>query len=239
MLEHAFVTSLGACAPFLGHSETTLPFFQQQGQLFFFFFSPPAPTMDEKQHLRSTTDDNQYQQVHPDVVVAQPVSDSSTRPGSIPSAGGAGEGGVRPVFATVVGTQQSYSQQGTPMVVSTFTSNASGGVSQVYYPATTVNSSGTTSNATFLVPVVETELIPYGADGNYYSNPRRVMCQFCNHEVITEVDKRIGFKSHFWAAVLCLMGCWPCAPCAYVVEELRDDVHICPNCGSMVGRRVL
>ena len=76
-----------------------------------------------------------------------------------------------------------------------------------------------------------------GDQGWYDGTPRRILCQFCGHEVITSVRRTPGAGTHLWALLLLCIGCWPCCLVPYCVDDCQDAIHICPNCRRPVGEK--
>lgn len=92
---------------------------------------------------------------------------------------------------------------------------------------------------------------PMSRDARYGRQPIPVVCEQCNHEIVTQPDVGSACSAAAVAAssTICLFGLvtclWPCTwlGCQllpFCVPELRDTVHHCPNCGAQCGRhRVL
>jgi len=75
--------------------------------------------------------------------------------------------------------------------------------------------------------------------GMYGSFPRHVICQFCGADIATRTRKEVGLFTHLVALALCFSGCWCFVPVPYCSPDCQDTVHICPNCGQVVGFKAL
>ena len=51
------------------------------------------------------------------------------------------------------------------------------------------------------------------------------MCPFCNKKISTSIEREIGLYNHAAAGGLCFFGFCLCAPCAYLVNDLKDVRH--------------
>uniref|UniRef100_A0A2A4JWY3 LITAF domain-containing protein n=1 Tax=Heliothis virescens TaxID=7102 RepID=A0A2A4JWY3_HELVI len=60
-------------------------------------------------------------------------------------------------------------------------------------------------------------------------------CPSCNHQIVTRVEYKTSLRTHLFAALLCVIGCWPCAFVPYFVDSCRNADHYCPNCNSYIG----
>ena len=57
-------------------------------------------------------------------------------------------------------------------------------------------------------PLLKTANAPLRGDiGMYEKFPRRIICQFCNQEVLTRVEFKNGIGTHLTAGGLCIIGC--------------------------------
>ncbi|XP_046603657.1 lipopolysaccharide-induced tumor necrosis factor-alpha factor homolog [Neodiprion virginianus] len=77
---------------------------------------------------------------------------------------------------------------------------------------------------------VITNASPFGPD------PITMICSKCNRTVSSVVIKQPTTRTHLWACLLCIFGCWPCAPIVYCTESCLDTAHYCPNCKSYQGK---
>ncbi|XP_047023456.1 uncharacterized protein LOC124632605 [Helicoverpa zea] len=63
-------------------------------------------------------------------------------------------------------------------------------------------------------------------------------CPSCNHQIVTRVEYKSNMRTHLFAALLCIVGCWPCAFVPYFVDSCRNADHYCPNCSAYIGSYV-
>ena len=82
-------------------------------------------------------------------------------------------------------------------------------------------------------------MVEMSGSAYYGTTPKRVLCQFCGADVSTRTVREVGLCTHLSALGLCFIGCWPCAPLPYCMPETMDSVHICPNCGHVLGRKTV
>ncbi|CAH2063514.1 unnamed protein product, partial [Iphiclides podalirius] len=64
------------------------------------------------------------------------------------------------------------------------------------------------------------------------------VCKSCNHQVITRVDRSPSLRTHLFALLLCVIGCWPFACVPYCVDSCNNADHYCTNCGAYIGSYV-
>ncbi|CAD8077409.1 unnamed protein product [Paramecium sonneborni] len=86
------------------------------------------------------------------------------------------------------------------------------------------------TNVAILVPTP----IQISAEGMRF--PVQIKCQFCQQVGITIVENRIG-NGTICASILVLLLCWPLfwLPCC--LEDCKDKIHLCQNCGKIVGQK--
>lgn len=92
--------------------------------------------------------------------------------------------------------------------------------------------------------------------------PTMLVCPACKRTVQTKVKYVSNAKTHLMALLLCLFGygllfftpkyiiitfntlisklnlicrCWCCVWCPYCIDECKNGIHSCPNCGAFVG----
>ena len=53
------------------------------------------------------------------------------------------------------------------------------------------------------------------------------------------VAKESGVVTFILVMFLFVCGCWPCCIIPCFVDSCKDTVHICPQCGVVVGRNDL
>ncbi|XP_015599907.1 lipopolysaccharide-induced tumor necrosis factor-alpha factor homolog isoform X2 [Cephus cinctus] len=61
-------------------------------------------------------------------------------------------------------------------------------------------------------------------------------CPHCHANISTRVVQESSTKTHLFALLLCLMGCWPCAPCPYCMDSCLATKHYCPACNAFLGQ---
>ncbi|XP_050677112.1 lipopolysaccharide-induced tumor necrosis factor-alpha factor homolog [Leptidea sinapis] len=61
------------------------------------------------------------------------------------------------------------------------------------------------------------------------------VCQSCGQHISTRVERIPSMRTHLFAILLCLVGCWPCACVPYCVDTCNNAEHYCPNCNSYIG----
>merc|ERR550517_179279 len=72
----------------------------------------------------------------------------------------------------------------------------------------------------------------------FNQNPMTMTCPFCQAHITTATSSRSG--GAVWLTCLgitFLTGgfCFPCAFIPFCIEDMKDQVHSCPNCGKVVG----
>lgn len=55
-------------------------------------------------------------------------------------------------------------------------------------------------------------------------------CPQCHNTQATYIDYESNLRTHVTAAVLCLMGFWPCFYIPYCTPHCRDTKHNCSHC---------
>lgn len=65
---------------------------------------------------------------------------------------------------------------------------------------------------------------------------QRMNCPHCGANVSTRVETEANTKTHLFALLLCLIGCWPCVPCPYCMDSCLVKKHFCPSCQSYLGQ---
>ncbi|CAG5009848.1 unnamed protein product [Parnassius apollo] len=61
------------------------------------------------------------------------------------------------------------------------------------------------------------------------------VCKSCNQQIVTRVDRSPTMRTHLFALILCLVGCWPFACLPYCVDSCNNVDHYCTNCGAYIG----
>merc|ERR1712133_96763 len=72
----------------------------------------------------------------------------------------------------------------------------------------------------------------------FNQNPMTMTCPFCQAHITTATSSRSG--GPVWPTCLgntFLTGgfCFPCAFIPFCIDDMKDQVHSCPNCGKVVG----
>ncbi|XP_055374086.1 lipopolysaccharide-induced tumor necrosis factor-alpha factor homolog [Condylostylus longicornis] len=65
--------------------------------------------------------------------------------------------------------------------------------------------------------------------------PCSTTCPACGKSITTHVEHKATTKTHILAALLCILGCCPCALALYCTGCARDLEHYCPSCNALVG----
>ncbi|XP_043486160.1 lipopolysaccharide-induced tumor necrosis factor-alpha factor homolog [Polistes fuscatus] len=69
----------------------------------------------------------------------------------------------------------------------------------------------------------------------YGSEPRVMTCPHCRQNISTRIDTESNTKTHLFALLLCLVGCWPCVCIPYCMDTCLVKKHYCPSCGVFLG----
>uniref|UniRef100_A0A1B0FLU0 LITAF domain-containing protein n=1 Tax=Glossina morsitans morsitans TaxID=37546 RepID=A0A1B0FLU0_GLOMM len=67
------------------------------------------------------------------------------------------------------------------------------------------------------------------------NGPTHMICPSCRADIVTTVQHTPNFRTHCWAALLCLFVCWPCVCVPYCMDSCQSAHHICPNCNAQIG----
>ncbi|XP_063987207.1 lipopolysaccharide-induced tumor necrosis factor-alpha factor homolog isoform X2 [Diachasmimorpha longicaudata] len=79
-------------------------------------------------------------------------------------------------------------------------------------------------------PVIMVQHVALGPES------QRMACPHCHADISTRVESESNTKTHLFALLLCLIGCWPCAPCPYCMDSCLAKKHYCPACNSYIGQ---
>ncbi|XP_011866518.1 PREDICTED: lipopolysaccharide-induced tumor necrosis factor-alpha factor homolog [Vollenhovia emeryi] len=74
------------------------------------------------------------------------------------------------------------------------------------------------------------------AGGGLGNESQHMVCPHCHANISTRVESEANMKTHLMAALLCLFGCWCCAPCPYCMNSCLVQKHYCPACSSYLGQ---
>eukprot|EP00752_Nemacystus_decipiens_P001550 g1518.t1 len=73
--------------------------------------------------------------------------------------------------------------------------------------------------------------------GEWGREPQLFVCRACGFSGLTAtMTDPCSNMPILAAACCCLIGLWPCSFVPFLIPELRDTVHRCPNCHLPVGR---
>ncbi|XP_017864602.1 PREDICTED: lipopolysaccharide-induced tumor necrosis factor-alpha factor homolog [Drosophila arizonae] len=86
-------------------------------------------------------------------------------------------------------------------------------------------------SSTVIIHTTLPQRVPVGRD------PTFVRCPTCQNDVITRIDATPTGRTHLWAMVLCLIGCWPCVCVPYCMDSCKQSNHYCPVCNAFIGSR--
>ncbi|KAJ8970701.1 hypothetical protein NQ317_000599 [Molorchus minor] len=67
-------------------------------------------------------------------------------------------------------------------------------------------------------------------------NPSATVCPSCHAQITTTVETEATTKTHLFALLLCLFGCYPCCCIPYCVDSCQSQNHYCPNCRAYLGK---
>ncbi|CAB3256671.1 unnamed protein product [Arctia plantaginis] len=65
--------------------------------------------------------------------------------------------------------------------------------------------------------------------------PTSMVCKSCNVQIVTRVEMNPTIRTHLFAMMLCLIGCWPLACVPYCIDSCYNSDHYCPNCNAYIG----
>ncbi|XP_044733001.1 lipopolysaccharide-induced tumor necrosis factor-alpha factor homolog [Chrysoperla carnea] len=70
---------------------------------------------------------------------------------------------------------------------------------------------------------------------NVGPDPATITCPSCRANIRTRIEYESTTKTHLFALLLFLIGCWPCCCIPYCMDSCNNANHYCPNCGSFIG----
>lgn len=102
----------------------------------------------------------------------------------------------------------------------------------------------------YSAPQPNTELMPvypypaYNAQGepinNWSKESQRAYCHDCHAEINTLVTPEPGLGTYAMCTVIACTGCWyGCCLIPFCLPDLKDKVHRCPKCNTIIGKRKL
>ncbi|ENN78573.1 lipopolysaccharide-induced tumor necrosis factor-alpha factor [Dendroctonus ponderosae] len=65
--------------------------------------------------------------------------------------------------------------------------------------------------------------------------PTRTVCPHCHANIVSTMEVEANTKTHLFALILCLFGCWPCCCIPYCMDSCQSKKHFCPNCRAYLG----
>lgn len=65
---------------------------------------------------------------------------------------------------------------------------------------------------------------------------QRLTCPNCQASISTRVESESNSRTHLFALLLCIIGCWPCALCPYCMDSCLVKKHYCPACSQYLGQ---
>ncbi|XP_043465220.1 lipopolysaccharide-induced tumor necrosis factor-alpha factor homolog isoform X1 [Leptopilina heterotoma] len=85
-------------------------------------------------------------------------------------------------------------------------------------------------------PPLQPNVVIMGAPPVFGPNSQPMTCPHCHANISTRVESESSTKTHLFALLLCIIGCWPCAPCPYCMESCLNQKHFCPSCNAYLGQ---
>ncbi|CRL01121.1 CLUMA_CG014357, isoform A [Clunio marinus] len=67
------------------------------------------------------------------------------------------------------------------------------------------------------------------------TTPTHIVCPKCHSPTNTNVEVKNTNKTHFFAFLMCLVGCCLCAWLPYTINDCRAVRHYCQKCNRYVG----
>ena len=67
--------------------------------------------------------------------------------------------------------------------------------------------------------------------------PTEIYCAACGYTGMSIVNNEIGNGTWTICLIGTCFGCFPCSLLPFCVDDCQDQVHLCPNCGVIVGQR--
>ncbi|XP_050300909.1 cell death-inducing p53-target protein 1-like isoform X2 [Anthonomus grandis grandis] len=65
--------------------------------------------------------------------------------------------------------------------------------------------------------------------------PMRTQCPHCHANITTSIETEANTKTHLFALLLCVFGCWLCCCIPYCMDSCQSKKHYCPNCKAFLG----
>ncbi|XP_039258904.2 lipopolysaccharide-induced tumor necrosis factor-alpha factor homolog [Styela clava] len=67
------------------------------------------------------------------------------------------------------------------------------------------------------------------------ASPVQCQCMYCRNYIVTNVRYEVGLITWFAAGFICLIGCGIFAWIPCLINDMKNVVHTCPNCGKVNG----
>ncbi|XP_022899730.1 lipopolysaccharide-induced tumor necrosis factor-alpha factor homolog [Onthophagus taurus] len=84
-------------------------------------------------------------------------------------------------------------------------------------------------------PHVQTTTVVMEQAVHFGPKCQNVTCPQCRHQILTRTESKSTTRTHLYALLLCLFGCWPCVCIPYCVDSCMNTDHYCPNCNAFLG----
>ena len=67
--------------------------------------------------------------------------------------------------------------------------------------------------------------------------PTDINCPSCGYTGMSIINNEIGNGAWTICLIGTCFGCFPCSLLPFCIDDCQDQVHLCPNCGAIVGKR--
>jgi hypothetical protein len=68
---------------------------------------------------------------------------------------------------------------------------------------------------------------------------QQVICSSCRQQVVTKTKYRISGGTWCMCCVIFFVGGFICCFIPFLMKSCKDVVHLCPECGAVIGRKAL
>ncbi|XP_076272366.1 lipopolysaccharide-induced tumor necrosis factor-alpha factor homolog [Rhynchophorus ferrugineus] len=82
---------------------------------------------------------------------------------------------------------------------------------------------------------IEHTVVIATAPAAYGPNPIQIGCPYCHAVITTAVETEPTTKTHLFALILCVIGCWLCCCFPYCMDSCQSKKHFCPSCKAYLG----
>ena len=62
-------------------------------------------------------------------------------------------------------------------------------------------------------------------------------CLHCKKSSTSVLQSETGRGTWLACFIIFCFGCYPCCLCPFCIDNCKDKIHSCPNCGNVVGKR--